>query len=89
VQIRGGQLEVPNEVAFVCKGQEQQPFTAVYYNQTDPKSAVFTFGGKQTIALAVRSGSGARYASAEVDFWEHQGEATVKWSGKMFTCKPR
>lgn len=89
VQIRGGQLMVPTPVGYVCQGRESQPFTATYYNQTDPKSAVFTSGDRQVVALSVPSGSGARYADPDVEFWEHQGEATVTWSGATFVCKAR
>ena len=89
VQIRGGQLEVPAPVGYVCKGHENEPFQVTFYNQTDPQSAVITFGDRQTIALASPTGSGARYANSNVDFWEHHGKATVKWSGTTYTCNAR
>jgi hypothetical protein len=31
----------------------------------------------------------ARYQSSSVDFWEHHGEATVKWSGTTYACNAR
>ena len=45
-------------------------------------------GGRGDGALAVRSGSGTRYAAPDVDFREHQGEAAVSWGRLSFTCKP-
>jgi uncharacterized protein len=89
VQIRGGQLEVPPAVGYVCKGHENEPFQVTFYNQTEPQSAVITFDDRQTIAFASPTGSGARYTGTNVDFWEHHGEATVKWSGTTYTCNAR
>lgn len=90
LQIKSGQLTAPKPVSFVCKGRENEPFTIAYYSETDPSSAVITMGDRQAVALAVRSGSGAHYVGPDVDFWEHQGEASVTWTGgaKMI-CKPR
>lgn len=87
LQIRGGALEAPTPVSYQCKEQEGQPFWASFYNQTEPRSVVLTFGNLQTIAFALPSGSGARYGNQNVDFWEHHGEATVTWNGKSFTCQ--
>jgi uncharacterized protein len=87
VQIIGGELLAPAPVAFTCKGR-QDPLTVAFYKQTDPPSAVITMGDRQAIAFIARSGSGSRYTSAEVDYWEHQGEATVKWGGVSLACKP-
>lgn len=53
LQITGGLLEVPEPVSYNCKGSDK-PFTAVFYSQTDPHSAVFTWGDEQVIALACR-----------------------------------
>jgi uncharacterized protein len=89
VQITGGLLTAPTPVGFVCKGHEREQFLVSYYNQTDPPSAVITFGDRQVIALATPTGSGARYTAPAVDFWEHQGEATVVWSGVTYSCTPR
>lgn len=89
VQIQGGQLEAARPVGFVCKGHESEPMTATFYNQTDPKSALITFGKRQVIAFIAPSASGARYLGDDLEFWEHQGEALVTWSGKPYGCKLR
>jgi uncharacterized protein len=68
-----GQVET-----LICGDEEQQ---------TDPMSAVITYGDDQVIAFAARSASGARYTADNMEFWEHQGEATVNWYGTMLTCK--
>jgi len=88
LQIRNGDAgPVPPAVAYRCQGLERQPVTAVYYNGLEPPAAVITVGDRQVIAFIARSGSGARYATAGVELWEHQGEATLKWDGKTYTCK--
>jgi membrane-bound inhibitor of C-type lysozyme len=86
-QIRDGELEAPAAVGYICDGDESVPVFASFYNQTDPPSAVITYGDRQTIAFAARTGSGARYTNADVDFREHQGEVTLVWSGERHLCK--
>ncbi|MBL8447165.1 MAG: MliC family protein, partial [Zoogloeaceae bacterium] len=89
LQIRNGDFEVPAAVGYVCQGQESTPFTAVFYNQADPRAAVLTFGDRQEIVFATPSGSGAKYANPRVEFWEHHGEAAVMWGGKSYSCWAR
>jgi uncharacterized protein len=88
LQILSGQLAAPAAVRFTCQGHGSTPFTASYY-KTDPPSAVFIFGDRGVIAFVARTGSGARYLGPGVDFWEHQGEAAVTWSGTKMICKPQ
>ena len=85
VQIKGGLVMAPTPVGFRCKG-EDTPVMAAFYKDTDPPSAVLTVGNDQVIAFVARSGSGARYTAANVEFWEHQGEATLDWFGKRLAC---
>ena len=89
VQITSGQLEVPTAIGFVCKGHEGEPFTAVFYNQTDPHSVVLTFGDQQVIAFGEPSGSGSKYTAPNVEYWEHDGEAAVRWGNVSMTCVSR
>lgn len=87
LQIASGQLRVPTATEYACTGGENKPFTATFYQQTDPQSAVITYGDDQTIAFAAESASGARYTAENMEFWEHQGEAKVNWYGTALTCK--
>jgi len=87
IQITGGLLTAPAAVEYRCENSDDR-FAAAFYNQTDPPSVALTWGNRQVVALAARSASGARYAAADVEFWEHQGEAAVKWSGTSLVCKP-
>jgi uncharacterized protein len=74
-------------VGYLCTGFEGQPLTATFYNETEPKSVVITYGNDQVIAFAARAASGARYTATDVDFWEHQGEVTLTWSGTRMVCR--
>ncbi|MGH8439145.1 MAG: MliC family protein [Pseudomonas sp.] len=86
LQIQSGAVWVPAAVEFDCN-DDSKPFTAVFYNQLEPQAAVLTYGGDQTIAIALPSGSGSKYGAQGVEFWEHQGEAKVKWYGAELTCQ--
>jgi uncharacterized protein len=89
LQVKSGQLMVPTSVGYKCTGGEDKPFSATFYRQTDPPSAVITYGDDQVIAFAAPLASGAKYTAANVEFWEHQGEASVEWFGTKLTCRPR
>ncbi|PSS58146.1 MliC family protein [Pseudomonas sp. BBP2017] len=86
LQIQSGAVLVPAAVEFDCN-DGSMPFTAVFYNQLEPRAAVLTYGSDQAIALALPSGSGSKYGAQGVEFWEHQGEAKVKWYGAELTCQ--
>jgi uncharacterized protein len=88
VRIKSGALLAPTPVGYRCTGQAGQPFTAAFYSQTEPPSVVLTWGNRQIVAFSAPSGSGSRYTAPGVEFWEHQGEASVKWAGSSFTCTP-
>ena len=45
--------------------------------QRPAAGVVLTVGDDQAILPIARSGSGARYAASGVEFWEHQGEASI------------
>jgi uncharacterized protein len=87
LQLAGGKVVVPAAVEFRCD-DDSKPFTVVYYNDLDPKAAVITWGNDQAIAFPKPSASGARYGREGLDFWEHQGVATVDFYGNKLRCKP-
>ncbi|HSE43265.1 MAG TPA: MliC family protein [Acidobacteriota bacterium] len=87
IQIQSGQLMVPTPIGYECEGNESKQFTVVFYNDTDPKSAVLTFGDDQVIAFSTPAASGAKYSAQNMEFWEHHGEATVDWYGTKMKCK--
>lgn len=64
-----------------------KPLSVVFYNEMDPQVAVIRLGRDQAIAFAAPSASGARYTREGVEFWEHQGEATLEFYGTRLSCK--
>jgi uncharacterized protein len=76
----------PETVTYRCP-DPAKPFTARFYNQFDPPTAVLTLGSETAIVFAERTGSGARYGREGVDYWEHQGEVTVDFHGDKFVCR--
>ena len=87
LQITSGQLPALEAVSYACAGFEDEPLFATFYPDTTPASVVLTRGGDQAIAFIARSGSGARHTAAGIEFWEHQGEATVNWYGTGLQCR--
>ena len=87
LRIRSGLLTSPVTANYFCKGATA-PVTAAYY-PTDPPAALLTFADQQAVLFVAESGSGARYAAEDVEIWEHQGQATVKWNGKQMLCNKR
>ncbi len=88
LQIISGQLAVPEPVGYDCE-DHQGPFFVVFYSDTNPPAVVLTRASDQVVAFRASSASGARYVAANVEFWEHHGEATVAWFGKKFVCTVR
>ena len=78
-------VAIPSAVEYRCD-DNSQPFTATFYND-EPRAVVLTWGNDQAIVPAAMSASGARYAADGVEFWEHQGEASVDFFGNTLTCK--
>ena len=87
LQIVTGQAKGPKPVDFVCVGGEDRPLTLTFF-ETEPRSARIQYGGDRIIAFIARSASGSRYTAANVDFWEHQGKATLTWYGSTLSCTP-
>lgn len=87
LQIKSGQLMVPDPVGYLCEGAEGTRVVATFYQETDPPSAVITVGDDQVIAFVAPSGSGAKYTAPNMEFWEHQGEAKIDWYGTQYTCR--
>ena len=80
------QLPAPATVEYSCPGHESTPVTASYY-PTDPPAVLLTYGTREAVAFLAESASGARYATGEVEIWEHQGEARLTWGKTQLECK--
>ena len=86
LQIKSGQLMAPSSVSYQCGDDEETQFYAAFYTNASPPAVVLTRGQDQVIAFSVPSGSGSKYTASRVEFWEHQGEATLTWFGNVLGC---
>ena len=90
LQIQSGLLKAQKAVGYICGGLDPNvPFTASFYNETDPPSAVVTYGTEQVIAILEPAASGTKYAATDFEFWTHQSDALLTRSGKQHICKGR
>lgn len=78
---------VPKAVEYRCD-DNSKPFTMTYYNDLDPQAAVMTWGNDQAIVFPQPAASGARYGRSGIEYWEHQGEASVDFFGNKLSCRP-
>jgi len=86
LRIQHNLVVIPSAVEYRCD-DNSKPFTATFYND-EPRAAVLTWGSDQAIVPATVSASGARYAARGIEFWEHQGVASVDFYGNKLSCKP-
>ncbi|WP_334178513.1 MliC family protein [Pseudoxanthomonas sp.] len=78
---------VPKQVGYRCS-DNRLPFTMTYYNDIDPQAAVMVWGNDQAIVFPQPAASGAKYGRTGIEYWEHQGEASVDFFGNKLTCRP-
>ncbi len=67
---------------YLCPGVPPKEAVADYF-ATDPPTALVDFDGAREVMWNVGSGSGARYAGASRQLWEHQGVALIRWGGRV------
>jgi membrane-bound inhibitor of C-type lysozyme len=70
---------------FTC--DDGKTLTIQFHNEREPPEAVLVHGGDREILSPRVSASGSRYGREGVDFWEHQGEATVDLHGVALKCR--
>ena len=63
----------PGRFTFACSSG-----SSFAVNYDGKGAALVEAGGKSYTLPSAVSGSGARYSDGSVEFWEHQGEATLK-----------
>lgn len=88
LQIRTGETRVYQRVDYECFGSNK-PLSAAFYQETDPPSALITYGNDQVVAILRPSGTGAKYTASAVQLWDQQYEVLLTWSRKKLRCQPR
>ena len=64
--------------SFGCDGNPLNEVSVTFY-PTEPATLVAERGDSMSLMYQVRSASGAKYEGQNNLFWEHQGEATIRW----------
>jgi uncharacterized protein len=84
LKIIAGQVPVFARATYRCAGQAGA-LSASYYH-SEPAAVLVEFDGARVVAFTAPAASGARYAGDEVELWEHQGTAALKWRGQQLQC---
>ena len=63
---------------FVCDGDAPNEVITTFY-PTEPATLIAERGDSVSLMYQVVSASGAKYEGSNELFWEHQGEATIRW----------
>jgi uncharacterized protein len=85
LKILDGQLPVFATAHYTCEGAAATQVTASYFESTPP-AVLIEYQGDRVVAFVAESGSGARYSTDEVELWEHQGTAALRWRGQNLRC---
>lgn len=65
-------------VLYRC-GPDSSELAEVRFFDTEPSTAVVQYGDNYALMFATPAASGARYEGRNEVFWEHQGEALIRW----------
>ncbi len=65
-------------VRFVCNDNPADEFVVTFF-QTEPETAILERGDRVSLMYRQPAASGARYQGRNESFWEHQGEARIRW----------
>lgn len=85
LQINSPDTMAASAVEYKCN-DNSKPFTMAYYNELDNKPAVITLGNDQAIIFPQPAASGAKYGRQGVEYWEHQGEASINFFDIKLKC---
>jgi len=89
IQITARQLGPATTAAYACTGGEANAVDATFRPDTDPPSAMLVVGTDRVMVFQTPTASGVRYIAPDVEFREHQGEATIDFFGTHLTCRSR
>jgi uncharacterized protein len=64
--------------SFGCDGNPLNEVIVTFY-PTEPPTLVAERGDRMSLMYASPSASGAKYEGQNEMFWEHQGEASIRW----------
>lgn len=71
-------VERSGPVHYVCNGNPANEFVATFF-ATEPATAIVERGDSTSLMYSQPAASGAKYQGRNELFWEHQGEAMIRW----------
>lgn len=83
----GGEIRLPSSISYNCSDLDNPNMAVIYSFDKNARLAQLNINGQNYEALQIRSGSGARYVGSRLEFWEHQGEATLTLNRTQHECK--
>ncbi len=78
LQARFRLVEAIGPIRYRCDGPGPRT-VLVHYFATEPPTLMAQSDGQTSLMFQERSASGSRYVGRNESFWEHQGEATIRW----------
>lgn len=78
LQARYRLVESIGPVSYQCNGNPADEVVVTFF-KTEPASLIAERGDSSSLMIQTISASGARYEGPNELFWEHQGEATIRW----------
>ncbi|WMC11684.1 MliC family protein [Oceanimonas pelagia] len=63
---------------FACNGNPANEVVITHF-ETEPPTLIAEYGDRVSLMSAQPAASGSRYEGRNERFWEHQGEATLRW----------
>jgi len=63
---------------WACNGQQANELVVTFF-ATEPATLIAERGDQSVLMTQVPAASGTHYEGPDESFWEHQGEATVRW----------
>lgn len=63
---------------WACNGQQANELVVTFF-ATEPATLIAVRGDQSALMTQVPAASGTHYEGPNESFWEHQGEATVRW----------
>ena len=87
LQARYRLVEYIGPVAFSCNGNPADEVIVTFF-KTEPATLIAERGDSTSLMVQAVSASGAKYEGPNELFWEHQGEATIRWGyeAPQMTC---
>lgn len=78
LQARYRLVEARGPFHYRCAGQPGNALVVTFF-ATEPATLIAERGDSVSLMYSQPSGSGARYEGRNESFWEHHGEARVRW----------